>query len=156
VHYSAFCCDTAQAASRGGRVSRDHEAVDRLFDPTRDPDERVREDDWHPTPKLAGISSTSTTPSRTGAGVPKPRGREAPASEQCLTQPRACRSAQASDGGQGSRTVSSAALAAKDPLGSVSVISSPSCSTPPDPSGARQNSLAQNRPEPSFSTPGTS
>jgi hypothetical protein len=26
----------------------DHEQVERLFDPARDPKERVRDDDWHP------------------------------------------------------------------------------------------------------------
>jgi hypothetical protein len=32
------------------RVPVDHEAVERLFDPRRDPSERVRRDDWHPDP----------------------------------------------------------------------------------------------------------
>jgi len=32
------------------RVPVDHEAIERLFDPRRDPDERVRADDWHPSP----------------------------------------------------------------------------------------------------------
>jgi hypothetical protein len=30
----------------------DWEAVERLFDEGRDPSEKVREDDWHPTPEL--------------------------------------------------------------------------------------------------------
>jgi hypothetical protein len=30
----------------------DWEAAERLFDEDRDPGERVREDDWHPTPEL--------------------------------------------------------------------------------------------------------
>ena|SRR5215218_3521542 len=33
------------------RVPVDHEAIERLFDPRRDPGERVRADDWHPSPR---------------------------------------------------------------------------------------------------------
>jgi hypothetical protein len=32
------------------RVDLDQAAIDRLFDPTRDPSETVRRADWHPTP----------------------------------------------------------------------------------------------------------
>jgi hypothetical protein len=32
----------------GRTATIDHEAVERLFDPDRDPAERVREDDWYP------------------------------------------------------------------------------------------------------------
>jgi hypothetical protein len=31
-------------------VTIDHEAVARLFDESRDPNERVKPDDWHPGP----------------------------------------------------------------------------------------------------------
>ena len=34
----------------GRTVTVDHEAVARLFDESRDPNERVRADDWHPGP----------------------------------------------------------------------------------------------------------
>jgi hypothetical protein len=45
-----YCSPGCRHAGPGQRVDRDPEAVNRLFDPDRDPSERVRPDDWHPTP----------------------------------------------------------------------------------------------------------
>jgi hypothetical protein len=41
-----FC--SRRCRDRGPRTAIDVEAVERLFDPDRDPTERVREDDWFP------------------------------------------------------------------------------------------------------------
>ena len=41
-----FC--SRRCRDRGARTAIDVEAVERLFDPDRDPTEQVREDDWFP------------------------------------------------------------------------------------------------------------
>jgi hypothetical protein len=48
VFCSSFCRHRGERSDRPGPADR--EQIVRLFDPSRDPDERVREDDWHPTP----------------------------------------------------------------------------------------------------------
>ena len=45
---SSWCRHRGERRERPGPIDR--EQVARLFDPSRDPEERVREDDWHPTP----------------------------------------------------------------------------------------------------------
>jgi hypothetical protein len=48
VFCSSFCRRRGERWDRP--TSADREQVARLFDPSRDPEERVRDDDWHPTP----------------------------------------------------------------------------------------------------------
>jgi hypothetical protein len=49
VFCSSFCRHRGERRARPGPV--DQEQLARLFDPSRDPNERVRDDDWHPTPE---------------------------------------------------------------------------------------------------------
>jgi hypothetical protein len=46
-------CRHAGAREPHERVIVDHEQITRLFDSSRDPDEKVRADDWHPNPDPA-------------------------------------------------------------------------------------------------------
>ena len=39
-----------QGVRKPGKPEADWDAIERLFDEGRDPSERVREDDWHPSP----------------------------------------------------------------------------------------------------------
>jgi hypothetical protein len=48
--FCSITCRHRGARRPEDRAPVDHEAVERLFDPARDPDERVRVDDWHPGP----------------------------------------------------------------------------------------------------------
>jgi hypothetical protein len=48
VFCSSRCRHRGERRERRGPIER--EQVARLFDPFRDPEERVRDDDWHPTP----------------------------------------------------------------------------------------------------------
>lgn len=48
-----FCsnlCRHRHQGETGKRPVLDHEQIARLFDEGREPEERVRDDDWHPTP----------------------------------------------------------------------------------------------------------
>jgi hypothetical protein len=48
VFCSSFCRHRGERWDRPGPADR--EQIARLFDPSRDPNERVRDDDWHPSP----------------------------------------------------------------------------------------------------------
>jgi hypothetical protein len=47
VFCSTFCRHRGERAPHE-REPIDHEAIERLFDPSRDPDARCRDDDWYP------------------------------------------------------------------------------------------------------------
>jgi len=49
VFRSNFC--RRRAERWDGPTPDDREQVVRLFDESRDPNERIRDDDWHPTPE---------------------------------------------------------------------------------------------------------
>ena len=49
VFCSSFCRHRGERPAKE-RLAIDVDQVERLFDPSREPDERVREDDWHPSP----------------------------------------------------------------------------------------------------------
>ena len=51
VFCSAFCRHRGERLP-DQREPVDHEQIRRLFDTERDPDERVRPDDWHATPQV--------------------------------------------------------------------------------------------------------
>jgi hypothetical protein len=82
-----FCSSQCRHAS--GRVPHrewsvpDDEVIERLFDPKRDPNERVRADDWHPTPEMRELYAYDTLATRRrwyralqreGPLVPRPYG----------------------------------------------------------------------------------
>jgi hypothetical protein len=53
VFCSSFCRHRHRGEGNDGRPGRpavDPEQIERLFDSARDPQERVRPDDWHPSP----------------------------------------------------------------------------------------------------------
>jgi hypothetical protein len=53
VFCSSFCRHRHRGEGNHGRPGRpavDPEQIERLFDNARDPHERVRPDDWHPSP----------------------------------------------------------------------------------------------------------
>jgi hypothetical protein len=64
VYHSIECRHRGERAPHE-RTMVDPEAVGRLFDPARDPDERVRPDDWFPGPaEAAGVYSVDDVGTR--------------------------------------------------------------------------------------------
>jgi hypothetical protein len=69
VFCSSFCRRRGERWDRP--TSADREQVARLFDPSRDPEERVRDDDWHPPPTRPRVlrGGRWTGARRSGIGV---------------------------------------------------------------------------------------